>query len=64
MRLIACSGYRLETAAQLIALGLLESGRPGSGRRAVEVDDSTYWLTRGEGYIINRKPTVDAGWDE
>ena len=34
--------------------------------RYVEVDESTYWLTRGEGagYIVNRKPTVDAGWDE
>ena len=28
MRLIACWGYRLETTAKLIALGLLESAAP------------------------------------
>src|SRR6266851_2745752 len=31
VRLIACWGYRLATTARLIALGLLESGRPGCG---------------------------------
>ena len=34
--------------------------------RYVEIDEFTYWLTRAEdaGYIVNRKLTVDAGWDD
>ncbi len=34
--------------------------------RYVEIDEFTYWLTSGAGAgdIINRKPTVDAGWDD
>jgi hypothetical protein len=32
----------------------------------VPVDDFDYWLTRGNdsGWIINRKPSAEAGWDE
>ncbi len=34
--------------------------------RYVEIDEFTYWLTRAEdaGWIINRKLTTEAGWDE
>ena len=34
--------------------------------RYVEIDLFTYWLTFGRdaGWIINRKPTLEAGWDE
>jgi len=34
--------------------------------RYVEIDEFTYWLTSGAGAgdIINRKPTLDAGWDD
>jgi hypothetical protein len=33
--------------------------------RYLEIDEFTYWLTHGvgAGSIINRKLTVDAGWD-
>ena len=38
----------------------------GHRYRYVEVDGFTYWLTwaKGARYIVNRKPTSEAGWDE
>ncbi len=48
---------------------LAETGRVrlygGYPYRYVTVDDHDYWTTwaEGAGYIVNRKPSVDAGWD-
>jgi len=38
----------------------------GGRSHCVEVDDPDYWLTHAgdSGWIVNRKRTADAGWDD
>jgi hypothetical protein len=51
-------------------VALIQDGRvrryKGYDYPTVTVDDFDYWLTRGNdsGWIINRKPSAEAGWDE
>ena len=57
-----------EFEAFVRAVKELGSRRRYGGHRywTIAVDDMTYWLTfgGGAGYIINRKPTAEAGWDD
>jgi hypothetical protein len=52
----------------LAYLNASETVRRYKGRpyRYVTVDDHDYWTTfaPGAGYIINRKPSGEAGWDD
>jgi hypothetical protein len=49
-------------------VALIKSGevRRYGGRRytTVTIDGLAYWLTWGGGYIVNRKPAAEAGWDD
>jgi hypothetical protein len=49
----------------LVALIKAGEVRRYRGRRytTVEIDGFAYWLTWGGGYIVNRKPAAEAGWD-
>jgi hypothetical protein len=58
-------GPAFDDFVALIQAGSVRRYR-GHDYRAVTVDDFDYWLMRSNdaGWIINRKPSAEAGWDE
>ena len=58
-------GPAFDDFVALIQAGSVRRYR-GHDYRAVTVDDFDYWLMRSNdaGWIINRKPSAEADWDE